>query len=106
MDSVVQKGEKILVHNHAGRSRSVVVVVAYFMVCDGHTVESAGLLLASRSFCQELRTRRVNCRRYSGRINTSGRKVPAGSRSEPKVDNLDNHCSDVILRAPGPRQAT
>jgi len=37
----VLSGEKVLVHCHAGVSRSVTIVVAYLMICRGHTLSSA-----------------------------------------------------------------
>ncbi|RDH41928.1 dual specificity protein phosphatase family protein [Zooshikella ganghwensis] len=41
IDDVVSHGEKILVHCHAGRSRSVCIVARYFMIKDGLTRHQA-----------------------------------------------------------------
>lgn len=41
IDDVVSSGEKILVHCHAGRSRSVCMVARYFMVKMGMTSHQA-----------------------------------------------------------------
>jgi len=45
---VVTAGQRILVHCHAGRSRSVVVVARYLMRNRGLTVQAALDLIASR----------------------------------------------------------
>lgn len=41
IDDVVSSGERILVHCHAGRSRSVCMVARYFMVKHGMTSKQA-----------------------------------------------------------------
>ena len=45
---VVTSGQRILVHCHAGRSRSVVVVARYLMQSKGLTAQAALDLIASR----------------------------------------------------------
>lgn len=41
IDDVVRSGERILVHCHAGRSRSVCIVARYFMITEGITSHQA-----------------------------------------------------------------
>jgi protein-tyrosine phosphatase len=41
LDDVVSRGEKILVHCHAGRSRSVCIVARYFMLKHNMTSQQA-----------------------------------------------------------------
>lgn len=48
IDAAVQGGEKILVHCHAGRSRSVMVVAAYLVARCGLTAQSALNLIQSK----------------------------------------------------------
>ena len=45
---IVSHGEKILVHCHAGRSRSVCILVRYFMIKHGMTQEHALSIIKSK----------------------------------------------------------
>ena len=48
IDDVVSDGEKILVHCHAGRSRSVCIVARYFMIKNGMDRKEALLKIESK----------------------------------------------------------
>jgi protein-tyrosine phosphatase len=48
ISDIVSSGGKILVHCHAGRSRSVSMVAAYFIKYEGHTINQALSTIASK----------------------------------------------------------
>ena len=48
IDDIVTDGERILVHCHAGRSRSVCIVARYFMTRKGVTRERALAMIAEK----------------------------------------------------------